>query len=114
MATAIPGIPLFAFPDNTDRHAAERSDPRDAAQRVVEPGKKVLIVDDSAVARKLVEQALFGQPYSLIFASTGQQAVELYIQHRPSFVITQGLSPSSPSAILASAAGPITWTCGGR
>jgi diguanylate cyclase (GGDEF)-like protein len=111
MATAIPGIPLFAFPDNTDRHAAERSDPRDAAQRVVEPGMKVLIVDDSAVARKLFEQALFGQPYSLIFASTGQQAVELYIQHRPSFVIMDWIMPDLNGVEICRRIRSLSGTC---
>jgi two-component system chemotaxis response regulator CheY len=53
----------------------------------------VLIVDDSAVSRKLVEQALFGQPYTLLFATTGQQAVQLYTQHKPSLVIMDWMMP---------------------
>jgi diguanylate cyclase (GGDEF)-like protein len=60
---------------------------------VAETGTKILIVDDSAVSRKLVEQALFGQPYSLIFATTGKQAVDLYVQHKPSLVIMDRVMP---------------------
>jgi two-component system cell cycle response regulator len=54
---------------------------------------KVLVVDDSAVARKSVEQALFGQPYHLFFATTGRQAIELFLKHHPSIVIMDWMMP---------------------
>jgi len=48
---------------------------------------KVLVVDDSPVSRKLVESALSNKPYTLIFAATGRQAIELFKEHRPALVI---------------------------
>ena len=57
------------------------------------PNYKVLVVDDSPVYRKLVEQVLSAEPYSLIFASNGAEAVDLYQQHSPCIVITDWLMP---------------------
>jgi diguanylate cyclase (GGDEF)-like protein len=48
---------------------------------------KVLIVDNSPVARKLVELPLLEQGYSLLFATNGRSAIELFEQHRPDVVI---------------------------
>jgi two-component system cell cycle response regulator len=92
-ATTFPGIPAFAFPSRADRYAGEQAQDRVGSPRVADTGMKILIVDDSAVSRKLVEQALFGQPYSLIFATTGKQAVDLYVQHNPSLVIMDRMMP---------------------
>ena len=49
---------------------------------------KVLIVDDSPVARKLLELPLLEKGYSLLFATDGRSAIELFEQHRPDVVIT--------------------------
>jgi diguanylate cyclase (GGDEF)-like protein len=54
---------------------------------------QVLVVDDSAVYRKLVEHALESQPYSLLFAKTGLEAMALFQQHSPSIVITDWMMP---------------------
>src|SRR6266446_1277789 len=86
----IPGIPAFAFPERREKEASVASG---ESARATESEMKLLIVDDSAVARKSVEQALFGQPYSLIFATTGQQAVDLFLKHRPSLVIMDRMMP---------------------
>jgi two-component system, cell cycle response regulator len=94
MASAtFPAIPGFAFPGDIERYTGEQSGPRAASRGLAATAMTVLIVDDSAVSRKLVEQALFGQPYSLLFATTGQQAVELYVQHQPSLVIMDWMMP---------------------
>ena len=53
----------------------------------------VLVVDDSPVYRKLVEQVLLGQPYSLIFARNGVEAMDLYLKHSPCMVITDWMMP---------------------
>lgn len=53
----------------------------------------VLVVDDSPVARKLVELTLPANEYLLLFAKTGREALELYSQHRPALVITDWLMP---------------------
>lgn len=54
---------------------------------------KVLVADDSAVYRKLVEQTLDQDRYSILFAHTGQSAIELFEQHHPALVITDWVMP---------------------
>jgi two-component system cell cycle response regulator len=53
----------------------------------------ILVADDSAVSRKLVEQALRDKFYSLLFAKNGQEAIELYAAHRPHIVIVDWEMP---------------------
>ena len=54
---------------------------------------QVLVVDDSPVYRKLVEHALEGNPYSLLFAKSGREALELFARHSPAIVITDWMMP---------------------
>jgi len=54
---------------------------------------QVLVVDDSPVYRKLVEHAMEGGPYSLLFAKSGHEALELYARHLPAIVITDWMMP---------------------
>jgi two-component system, cell cycle response regulator len=54
---------------------------------------QVLVVDDSPVYRKLVEHALEGGPYSLLFAKSGREALELFGRYLPSIVITDWMMP---------------------
>jgi two-component system, cell cycle response regulator len=54
---------------------------------------KVLVADDSAVYRKLVEQTLHQDQYSLLLAKTGQAAIEIFEQHHPALVITDWMMP---------------------
>ncbi len=54
---------------------------------------KILVADDSAVYRKLVEQTLSPDQYSILFAETGQSAIDLFKQHRPALVITDWVMP---------------------
>jgi two-component system, cell cycle response regulator len=54
---------------------------------------QVLVVDDSPVYRKLVEQMLGSKAYSLLFACNGQEAMELYRKHSPCIVITDWMMP---------------------
>jgi two-component system cell cycle response regulator len=49
---------------------------------------KVLVVDDSAIYRKLVEQSLPEERYALLFAKNGHDALDLFAKHQPSVVIT--------------------------
>ncbi|HYL83556.1 MAG TPA: diguanylate cyclase [Candidatus Angelobacter sp.] len=53
----------------------------------------VLVVDDSAIYRKLVEHALEEAAYTPIFAKNGREALELYAKHAPSIVITDWMMP---------------------
>jgi two-component system cell cycle response regulator len=54
---------------------------------------QVLVVDDSPVYRKLVEHALEGNPYSPMFAKSGQEALELFGRYLPAIVITDWMMP---------------------
>jgi two-component system chemotaxis response regulator CheY len=54
---------------------------------------RVLVVDDSAVYRKLVEHALEGDCYLLLFAKSGGEALDLYGEHAPEIVITDWMMP---------------------
>jgi diguanylate cyclase (GGDEF)-like protein len=54
---------------------------------------KILVADDSAVYRKLVEQTLCGSPHQLLFAKTGQETIELFAHHNPPIVIVDWVMP---------------------
>jgi two-component system cell cycle response regulator len=54
---------------------------------------EILVVDDSPVYRKLVEQVLSSEPYSLLFARDGAEAMKLYEKHSPAIVITDWMLP---------------------
>jgi len=53
----------------------------------IEEELKVLVVDNSPVLRNLVEWALSQKRYSFLFAETGQEALDLFEEHRPPLVI---------------------------
>lgn len=54
---------------------------------------QVLVVDDSPVYHKLVSDALFYQPYSLLHAMNGSEALDLFAKHAPPIVITDWMMP---------------------
>jgi two-component system cell cycle response regulator len=54
---------------------------------------EILIVDDSPVYRKLIEQILSGGVYSLSFACSGSEALKSYCQNSPDIVITDWIMP---------------------
>jgi two-component system, cell cycle response regulator len=54
---------------------------------------QILVVDDSPVHRKLIEQALEAEPYSLLFATNGVEALDLFYKHAPSIVLTDWMMP---------------------
>ena len=53
----------------------------------------VLVADDSAVYRKLVEQSLSEEDCSVLFASRGREAIEIFERERPDLVITDWMMP---------------------
>jgi sigma-B regulation protein RsbU (phosphoserine phosphatase) len=53
----------------------------------------VLVVDDSPVYRKLVEQVLAAEPSFPALARNGVEAMDLYQQHSPCMVITDWMMP---------------------
>lgn len=54
---------------------------------------KVLIVDDSPIYRKLVDQSLARDHYPMLFAKNGREALSVFAEHRPSLVITDWTMP---------------------
>ena len=57
------------------------------------PSLSVLVVDDSPVYRKLVEEALEGQEYCATFAKSGREALDVFTQTAPDIVITDWMMP---------------------
>jgi len=56
-------------------------------------GFHVLVVDDSAVQRKLFERALSQESGSLHIAANGREALEIFKREQPALVITDYLMP---------------------
>jgi len=57
------------------------------------PDLKILVVDDSPIYRKLVEQSLAKEPHSILFAKNGREALEVFAAHQPALVITDWTMP---------------------
>jgi diguanylate cyclase (GGDEF)-like protein len=58
-------------------------------------GMQLLVVDDSPVSRKLLEHALCAEPYAILFAKSGDEALRLFQEHKPAVVITDWMLPDS-------------------
>ena len=54
---------------------------------------RVLVADDSAVSRKLVEHTLSEKRYYLVFAKSGREAIDLFALHNPTLVIVDWIMP---------------------
>lgn len=54
---------------------------------------RVLVADDSAIFRKLVEHALSEKRYSLVFAKSGGETIALFAEHHPDLVIVDWIMP---------------------
>src|SRR5215469_5324085 len=52
-----------------------------------------LVVDDSQVARKLVEYTLLREQFRVLPARTGLEALDLFSTHKPGLVITDWMMP---------------------
>jgi diguanylate cyclase (GGDEF)-like protein len=57
------------------------------------PELKILVVDDSPVYRKLVEQSLTQEHCTVLIAKNGHQALDLFAEHHPALVITDWTMP---------------------
>ncbi len=57
------------------------------------PQLSVLVADDSPIYRKLVAHALDGQEYSVTFAKSGREALDIFAEHAPHIVITDWMMP---------------------
>jgi two-component system cell cycle response regulator len=54
---------------------------------------KVLVADDSPVYRKLIGQTLPPDTYTVLFAASGPEAIEIFEREHPALVITDWLMP---------------------
>ena len=57
------------------------------------PELKILVADDSPIYRKLVEQSLSQEHYTVLLAKNGRQAMDLFAEHQPALVITNWTMP---------------------
>jgi diguanylate cyclase (GGDEF)-like protein len=53
----------------------------------------VLVADDSSVFRKLIEHSLSGANYNLIFAKSGQEALDIFAKNAPDIAIVDWMMP---------------------
>jgi diguanylate cyclase (GGDEF)-like protein len=58
-------------------------------------GLQILVVDDSRVSRKVLEHALSAEPYTLLFAESGEEALRLFHEQKPAVVIMDWMLPDS-------------------
>lgn len=56
---------------------------------------RILVADDSAVSRKLVEHALEAEFCRLLFAKNGREALQMISESRPHIVITDWMMPDT-------------------
>lgn len=54
--------------------------------------KKILVVDDSEFIRKVLKETLSAQ-YSVVMASTGKKALEVYKKEKPDLVLLDIIMP---------------------
>jgi DNA-binding response OmpR family regulator len=54
---------------------------------------KILVVDDSPIYRRLVEQSLSKEKHPVLYAKNGREALSLFAEHRPAVVITDWTMP---------------------
>jgi two-component system, cell cycle response regulator len=77
-------------------HVIETASPASLAGTVVGNGRSnltILVVDDSPVYRKLVEQSLARENYPVLFAKNGREALKVFTEHLPALVITDWTMP---------------------
>ena len=53
----------------------------------------ILVVDDSPIYRKLVEQSLSQEKYPVLFAKNGREALKVFTEHLPALIITDWTMP---------------------
>jgi two-component system, cell cycle response regulator len=56
-------------------------------------GFRILVADDSPVHRKLVEHVLAEDSISVLFATSGHQAIEIFEREHPDLVLTDWMMP---------------------
>jgi diguanylate cyclase (GGDEF)-like protein len=62
-------------------------------EKTGEASEKILVVDDFAPFRKLVEHSLSQRNFTLIFASSGKEAIRVFSENTPALVILDWMMP---------------------
>ena len=60
---------------------------------IIDQPHTVLVADDSAVYRKLIENSISSNHFAPVFAKTGQEAMQLFAEHKPRIVILDWMMP---------------------
>jgi two-component system, cell cycle response regulator len=61
---------------------------------------KLLIVDDSRIYRKLLEETFVNDVNPMLFAKSGREAMQLFAEHKPDLIITDWMMPDLPGVDL--------------
>jgi PleD family two-component response regulator len=56
---------------------------------------RILIAEDSALCRKILETILAEKPYELCSVTNGREALDAFAQFRPDIIITDWVMPGS-------------------
>jgi CheY-like chemotaxis protein len=81
-----------AFEQLTDEPSVVAALPREAAVESA-LGKTILVVDDSADVRDLLERALTDEGYTVVLAENGQRALQLIKESRPDLILLDAMLP---------------------
>jgi two-component system cell cycle response regulator len=84
-------VPLAARKTGRAQHLQAENKERTMTERAAPT--QVLVVDDSAVSRKLLEHALENPAYTVRFAKDGAEALRAFDEHAPALVITDWVLP---------------------
>lgn len=82
-----------AVPSSYSPTSSDAPDPNAELSKIPADALKVLIADDSAVYRKLVERTLDPESCTVLVAKDGREAIEIIGREHPSLIITDWLMP---------------------
>ena len=84
---------LLALAQKTENRPTNTEALVDRSARSSSGGMKILVVDDSPVYRKMLDDALCALPFEKHFAASGRQGLELFRLHQPDLIILDRLMP---------------------
>jgi CheY-like chemotaxis protein len=82
-----------AFEQLTDEPSVVGPLPREPGTEAVTAGKTVLVVDDSAEVRDLLQRALRDEGYNVLLAEDGQRALQMIKESTPDLIVLDAMLP---------------------
>lgn len=82
-----------AFDGLTDEPSVSCQLPRDESVSGKMPGKNILVVDDSAEVRDLLQRALREEGHNVLLADNGRRALQMIKESRPDLVVLDAMLP---------------------